>query len=680
MTSERKKLILVVHGIGEQTPGDTLDYLVGAALENQDLQLESELRWLKEEPGPGSDDDDRQVKLFPCPIRRIEPVPAYGKKKSQATEKPMVFAEVYWADLSRGREGLLGTGYEFVKGVLGMGHLVRESVDQFCTPRHLLNRLATLFVYAFNGPIMALTALFFAIALVGFGLNRLACLDAVQECKGIPEGLASLVVLLFGAAAVGFGWWGSRPKSLTEPSYLFRTFSWSLLGAGALLAVFAVLTGFPEPWRWSGLRDAITAFLLAGEDTSQNGSDPKGFLWYGVSLLSLLRLIWLAVLIGLTFLFAGQFVLWRRRLRDRLGEPQPPETCVPALYPIICGMMVLAWAAAIFAFSGIARAVIPPTPLHKALFDQGTRFMTVTAFEILLFIGLAMVIWLYRDRKIDRLWESNPRGLEFDKLNAVPRLIVNRFIGFVLIFVVLFSTAAAICIRLEDHCGIVCIPSDLFACVPDWLKAAWDQRLKVSFALFTVLGVLYLVFAKQVSAGLAIGKDVLTYFRREPDPKAATGWSYPLRERMESRFNIVLKTMIASEGPTEIEVIAHSLGSVFAIQELQGEEDQKAMAAGKIGKSNRKLATMGSPYDHLFKYYFPEKSKDCPEGEFTTPTQVQMPLQEWVNIFRFDDFVGTLIKESAKDWPVNRCVAPDGHTNYWTDDQVLKILKAKGYF
>ena len=306
-----------------------------------------------------------------------------------------------------------------------------------------------------------------------------------------------------------------------------------------------------------------------------------------------------------------------------------------------------------------------------------------TAIITLAVAIVAMAVWIVRMGRVEKWYPKIASdGLE-KSLAGVPRLIINRWLDVVLVGSVLFFTFASVCARLEVCGGIVCLLSEWFASVPEWLANAWDQRLKVSLALFTVLGVLYLVFAKQVSAGLAIGKDVLSYFRREPDATKVTGWSYPLRDRMHRRFDTVLRTMIASEKPTEIEIIAHSLGSVIAIQALRRTKEQDAMAHGKLGEAARKLATMGSPYDHLFEHYFPAEPEHGYAGRFAIPNKDQMPLHEWINIFRFDDFVGTLIEGPADDWPpdwpTNNCVAPDGHTNYWTDDQVLQILKAKGF-
>ncbi len=84
MAKKPKKLILVVHGIGEQAAGETLDDLAGAASEkNKAARVQSKVRWLADEHDMG---EGRDVELFPCHIRRV------NREKSE-----LVFSEVFWA-------------------------------------------------------------------------------------------------------------------------------------------------------------------------------------------------------------------------------------------------------------------------------------------------------------------------------------------------------------------------------------------------------------------------------------------------------------------------------------------------------------------------------------------------------------------------------------------------------
>jgi hypothetical protein len=47
-------------------------------------------------------------------------------------------------------------------------------------------------------------------------------------------------------------------------------------------------------------------------------------------------------------------------------------------------------------------------------------------------------------------------------------------------------------------------------------------------------------------------------------------------------------------------------------------------------------------------------------------------LKVWHNIYRIDDFVGTKIEA---DWVNNIPVNAGGHTNYWSDKEVLAHIQ-----
>src|SRR4051794_35924274 len=106
-----KWAVLVVHGVGDTRPGVTGDIFMwslvahGAILQPDGFRL---VRWLPEQTGTsapekGNDQSGeeslRGVKLFPLHERLADITDATGDQPKQA-----VFAEVYWADLSRIRE------------------------------------------------------------------------------------------------------------------------------------------------------------------------------------------------------------------------------------------------------------------------------------------------------------------------------------------------------------------------------------------------------------------------------------------------------------------------------------------------------------------------------------------------------------------------------------------------
>ena len=88
------------------------------------------------------------------------------------------------------------------------------------------------------------------------------------------------------------------------------------------------------------------------------------------------------------------------------------------------------------------------------------------------------------------------------------------------------------------------------------------------------------------------------------------------------------------------------------------------------------LVTMGSPFTHLYQYYFPNRYPELFVGpnlnqawgsHFTTTVKL------WLNIYRVDDFVGTYIDGNGT-FPTNVCIAAGGHTGYWHETAALQAM------
>jgi hypothetical protein len=92
---------------------------------------------------------------------------------------------------------------------------------------------------------------------------------------------------------------------------------------------------------------------------------------------------------------------------------------------------------------------------------------------------------------------------------------------------------------------------------------------------------------------------------------------------------------------------------------------------------------MGSPFTHLYQHYFSNHYPPLDQPFWST---LRRNVDCWFNIFRVDDFVGTSIvfPESLRssggfncqNFPVKRC----GHNNYWSDKQVIDLLRDQGAF
>src|SRR5579872_3273011 len=102
-----------------------------------------------------------------------------------------------------------------------------------------------------------------------------------------------------------------------------------------------------------------------------------------------------------------------------------------------------------------------------------------------------------------------------------------------------------------------------------------------------------------------IVNDVIIHFT-SPDSNSfffrsgVNATSYPIRRRIARRFRSVLRLFLR-DNPTHLLVIAHSQGTIIAIEELR---QQRWEAAFRTLKSVT-LLTFGSPLTHLYQEYFP---------------------------------------------------------------------------
>lgn len=135
--------------------------------------------------------------------------------------------------------------------------------------------------------------------------------------------------------------------------------------------------------------------------------------------------------------------------------------------------------------------------------------------------------------------------------------------------------------------------------------------------------------------------------------------NYSDRKAIDDRFYRTLYYAMDIFSPTHITVISHSQGTVIATQMLMDGRVKE-----QIGDCPVTLITMGAPVTHIYQRYFPEM--------FTVDPQKLGAA--WFNIFRQDDFVGTRIDGNLIPADRNIDVEPGGHTGYFTDYQVWKVL------
>ena len=121
----------------------------------------------------------------------------------------------------------------------------------------------------------------------------------------------------------------------------------------------------------------------------------------------------------------------------------------------------------------------------------------------------------------------------------------------------------------------------------------------------------------------------LVFRSRVANPKS-------FRVRARGRLSALWTDLEKTFGPiTDVDVIGYSLGSMIAIDALCGEP-----RAFPNSNSRIRLITLGSPYKHIFRHYFPHL--------FSSLTRDRLAVvAECINVFRANDYVGGPISDGG---------------------------------
>lgn len=570
-----QNIVMVVHGIGEQQPGETIDRLVGAATQRLDLhgRVSGHTELLVDNP-EGRDAKNRQMQLFPCAIRRTTiPRDAMVDKQCIPEEQDILAAEVYWADLSKAPNGMLWIVKDLLHTVLALGYLAIDNVEYTTAEKSpLATKLVRAFVWLFYALIAPCNALMLA------GALSLLVFDFA-----FPDDWQTLRC----AAIFSIGIWGlltiitsyqARKAARNDLSYLAR---WFWLGATIISGCLLVLTVI------------ITASLAEGDQTAEALFENIAYPLVGLMIagwaISLILLLMMAI-----HSCVAWALLWRRgtihpgravaqwRAHGELGLTawlRDKQT----IYVPTCSAMMFIWTllSASFwaAFSGSVVKVIGPSAdngLFRAIYDTqlpratSTLSFILTGMGVLIVVGLAVA--LLRHRRKDHLSLTLQGGRADIWLG---RIILNPIMAgalFLLVLWVGWGSIEALLVMLE----IIPAPS------------GEDAALLIA-GLF---GALLLTFRQQVGAGLGVARDVTNYSVRTGRRMIRDAHDlprYPIREQMLHRFDLVL-AYLRQQMPDakRLIVVSHSQGTVIAATSLVNARE----LPDKVY-----LVTMGSPLD-----------------------------------------------------------------------------------
>jgi len=648
------------------------------------------------------------IDCFPSHLRQATAGAGLGATRA-------VFAEVHWADLSRVREGvwqLLAGLFYVIFGMIHIGDQALNGRKHGRILRALLFGAAALLC----GPIAALDA-FLAIFLVAravvFNVAPAAVFNVAFRQHGYisPAGVTAMLLILAVVALV-FAWLGLRRR--WWPSVLF----WgSLVGVAVCSLLLAGVLFWDPEWSFSPEavlyirykyfpdiplyrpRAIVSALGQAGgqsnpwqagwaaRDIVQTHPNPGRADWYiALALLAVHWLFWLVAMLlvaalvshGISWLRAGrrgegeaderpalniayaavavQVVLWVLVIPTLIRlEMQLVEKVVPVRDPPAFGVQ---WQLLAFnLFAGLFLGLAGTLTLRRL---GGTAQFLLLAVSVCCFLALfpTFPVWLVLGVVVCVLvliastwWIAEPGEVR-------PRLLIGKWVALMLAWILIATT--------------IVLTHFLWFRSPVWPAWFKDEAPQIVGGLVTVLVLLFPMFARKLRNVLHVLLDVGNHFDRPEQ-------DFPTRRRIETRFRIVLNTLLERERPTHLVVLAHSQGSVIAADGLNSRDPTTTRNLASLTEVT--LVTMGSPFTHLYQYYF---GRAYPPLGDCAWEPLRRRVKRWINVYRVDDYIGTYVDESSlgSQSPSgdgvlalsNHNAGYGGHTNYWRQQEVLCIL------
>lgn len=724
----QRNLVLVVHGIGEQTAGQTIDALTGGAIRELGLPGPVETRTeMIAEDRPG----DRQLRLFPCHIRRTT-LPA--GQPGLTEDQEVLAGEVYWSDLSPAPRGALATGFDLLRTVLTLGYLALDNVAQSREPAHRwIRALVHLFVWIFY----ALLAPMNALLLLG---SILTLTDSFVIRLG-PDSLqgATLIAILGCITLALYLLWRTRLRR-PESSYLERCFMSGFGGLGALtliagLAVWLALPARPElavidlnnpqayvpaiprepPFWLDWLRKASCSSVEFTACWNPAYQDIAALLWAFTMLMALTWLVAVAVLLVM-FVVSAVTDLGGLRTAALAGVPLAVILAIqlaPDLPRLLLLLALLVVAGVVFA-AWVARQGGDALGRMTQLFGRRARiYLPISNAMLLLWMLISTAIWSIFAELIGKL-DGPERGQTLlSQLYADYSGLATSTMSYIVFGIAGLIAAGLVPLLIRQR------RKETLALDPDGWLDVWCGRIILNPVLnlllmflilwiafggalqavrtaFDVLGVDYRPWnSDTVMGGLIrfhetiksynpmaialVGLAGVAAYRAADFVSAALGVArdisvYSARtlayspDTPEGRSTYAARQRIKARFHTVLSHLSRQYphDRLIVIAHSQGTvvAAQALQEAGRTGVPTY-LVTMGSPLTHIYGQYF-AKGFDMAD----LPAQTE----RWINIYRCDDFVGTEVR--LPDGGVeNHRVAPGGHTGYWTDSHVWQAVR-----
>ena len=655
----KKQLIVVVHGVGVKEAGVSSD-LLAVSVADKGLQPVSSDDFNNAEDVLHNEAD--KIQVFPCRIRQYA-----GSKRKR------VIADFYWGDITNSKIGFLGLWIAIFKTIMGLGHVIRESAKEVYRESDQGRSVASFIVKVLHGPIVAINLVMLAGVLIA------SFLELLTEEPGGGE----LSPLIIGAIAI-IGGLALRGRAR---SYLERLlWCWVVISGAFVLLLQIVPLVMPQNVEMMAGLERLVGNLICTTDGDKCREVVSGIYLDGILLLifvQLCSLLNLLLLLALT-------VCFQKSKHETTSKPVPS-----LVFPSVVLMTVM-W---IFFIACLWSLTITPwwelIP-HGDIQNFGLRILLavvpilVCIAVVSVFVLLNRIAWAGRLRQHwqgVQYFDDEIENAELHRVIVSPKISVLMYLSFVLF------TLLSIYILLPHAAVELLNQNELIAHVSTLIEMMGGYyKYMIGFVIASVIAITG--FAYLVRDGIDVATDIITYLNDyswktgksdeeetqtylekwlslKMPPVSKTG--YYNRKRIKMRLELLVAKLVKQEKPDEIYIVSHSQGTVIAMDVIDeyGSEWRKSMKSGaRFG-----LVTMGSPYTHIYNHYFPSSFPDVSSRKGLQPVGNGGILDNWINIFRVDDFVGTHIDPDGI-WPKEHPVLPNGHTSYWVDVNVARILQS----
>ncbi len=554
--------------------------------------------------------------------------------------------------------------------LFGLRYVAYVAADQPGTAAFWLKRLGLNGARILHGPVLAVS--FFlgvlAVAVSGTQMMWAESYKSVLWTQVVLAGCCSFALI-----TSSIGW------SITRSRVFERFWFWVNVTAMFVAGLMLIKAGWLDGWV-PGL-----AF--------HEGIRP-GLIWYCRVLVVLLGLLWFAEIVVLI----AMGICWAVALFHRKAYRPALHVAflLPALAVGIWGQMLpMSWLSAKAGIKNLFRLPEFDTLFAEAIPLLGVQLlMCMILLMAAAFVGARFVLWRKRN------------GIpEFQHGARAPRLIVHGGIQFTLGFCTFVGASLVFGIGMYEFHRT---PNEQI-----WFSQFMADANKYAMAVLLPASLMLVFVLPRLTPVFDIVLDVVNHFHfratnigdtlddeDEFDIKETTFEQGTLffsrRDAIHCRMKRILSFYRDTlEHRPDLILVSHSQGTMVAIEVLN--DPELAWINNRFASVS--LVTMGSPFTNLYQHYF---SHCYPALDQPYWSSLRKRLDRWVNIFRIDDPVGTEIEfpgnrmtptEALQARSDGHCLADDsevdqrtysnhpvgcrGHVSYWSDREVLDILRAE---